>query len=149
MKYLALIFALFLTACIKDNVDPSTLPIQIEKPFAFATLPGASTGAAFMIIKNKGEADRLIAATTPIADITELHQNLIDPDDGIMMMRKIRALDIPANSQAILKPTEYHIMFINLKGPLTIGINVPVTLTFEKMGDIKIDVPVIAPGTKL
>lgn len=142
--------ALFLTACIKDNVDPSTLPIQIEKPFAFATIPGASTGAAFMIIKNKGnEADRLIGASTPLAEITEIHQNLIDPDDGRMMMRKIKGIDIPAKGQAILKPTGYHVMFIKLGGPLKIGIDVPVTLLFEKMGEIEINVPVIAPGTKL
>lgn len=148
MKYLVLIFAIFLTACIKEKTDISTLPIKIENPYAFATLPGASTGAAFMVIKNKDDADKLISASTPFAEITEIHENLIDPDDGTMMMRKIKGLDISAKDEAILKPTGYHIMFIKLREPLTIGIDVPITLTFEKMGDLEINVPVIAPGTK-
>jgi len=148
MKYLVLIFAIFLTACIEKETNPSAIPIQIENPYAFATLPGASTGAAFMVIKNNGDADRLINASAPFAEITEIHQNLIDPDDGTMMMRKIKGLDIPAKRSAILKPTGYHVMFIKLREPLTMGINVPLTLTFEKMGDVKINVPVIAPGTK-
>lgn len=147
MRYLVLCFAILLTACIKEKVDQTTLPLQIEKPYAFATLPGTSTGAVFMTIKNTGENDTLIKAESKVAEITEIHQNIIDPDDGKMMMRKTRTLGLPANTDTILNPTGYHIMLIKLKEPLTIGIDVPLTLTFENMGSIDIKAEVIPPGT--
>jgi hypothetical protein len=144
-----LIPMLALTACLEktQSVADDQSPIKIEQPYAFATMPGGSTGAAFMIIHNEGEIDdRLINAQSNIAEITEIHENLIDPDDGTMMMRKIRGLDIPADGKEILEPKGYHIMFIKLKEPLTMGQSVPVTLEFEQAGLKKIDVDVLAPG---
>jgi hypothetical protein len=148
MKYLFLSMVIFLSGCLKEDVDIKTLPIQIEQPYAFATLPGTATGAAFMAIKNSGEADRLIGAKSKVSEITEIHENLIDPDDGTMMMRKIRGIDIPPNNEIALKPTGYHIMFIRMKEPLTMGQTTPLTLTFEKAGDVEVEVAIIAPGTK-
>lgn len=150
---LALFCALFLSACIeKKDTATSAEPqsnIVIDAPYSFATMPGGSTGAAFMVIKNTGEADdRLIGAKSPIAGITEIHENRIDPDDGTMMMRKIRGLDISAGGQITLEPTGYHIMFIKLKEPLTMAQTVPVTLEFEKAGLQKIDVKIMPPGMR-
>ena len=149
MKFLLILpLVLFLTACFDENAESELWQIQIKDPYAFATLPGASTGAAFMVIQNENDGDKLIAANSNIAEITEIHQNLIDPDDGTMMMRKIPALEIPAKGEAVLKPTGYHVMFIKLKEPLTMGLEVPLTLTFEKAGDIEVRATIIAPGTK-
>ena len=112
-------------------------------------MPGAKTGEAFMALTNKGtEDDSLIAAKSSVAEITEVHQNLIDPDDGKMMMRRIKAIALPVNDTVILEPKGYHIMFINLKQALAIGETVPVELIFEKSGTKTINVEVIAPGTK-
>jgi len=144
----ALLSTFLLSGCLPEKTDPTSSSIQIEAPYAFATLPGAATGAAFMVIKNTGLDDELIAANSMAANITEIHQNLIDPDDSTMMMRKIKAIDIPAKGEAILEPTGYHVMFIQLKSPLTIGLEVPITLTFEKAGDIEVKANIIAPGTK-
>ncbi len=149
MKFLLMLpLVLFLSACFDEKVEGDALSIQIKQPYAFATLPGASTGAAFMVIQNKSDGDRLIAAKSNIAHITEIHQNLIDPDDGRMMMRKIPTLEIPAKEEMVLQPTGYHVMFIKLKEPLTMGFEVPLTLTFEKAGDVELRAKIIAPGTK-
>ena len=127
---------------VKDGIVTSS-------PYAFATTENAKTAAAFVTIKNISEKDdKLISANSDIAEFTEIHQNLIDHDDGTMMMRKIPALNIPENGKAILKPTGYHVMFIKLKEPLTIGLDTSLTLTFENMGDLDITIPVIQPGTK-
>jgi len=83
--------------------------IEIIQPYAFATTSAARSAAAFMVIQNNTNADdRLIEAASSISEITEIHQNLIDPDDGTMMMRKIKGLDIPANAAATLEPKGYH-----------------------------------------
>jgi copper(I)-binding protein len=43
-----------------------------------------------------------------------------------------------------LKPGSYHVMLIGLKKPLAAGDSFPVTLKFEKAGNISITVPVKA-----
>lgn len=127
--------------------DNAGLPLQIENAYAFATMPGATTGAAFMIIHNKGsEDDKLLEAKSNVAEITEIHENMIDPDDGTMMMRKIKALDIPANGQVELQPKGYHVMFIKMTEPLAVDGTVDVTLIFEKAGAVKTTAKVVAPG---
>jgi len=123
--------------------------IEIIQPYAFATTSAARSAAAFMVIQNNTNADdRLIEAASSISEITEIHQNLIDPDDGTMMMRKIKGLDIPANAAATLEPKGYHIMFIKMNERLKIGETVSFDLTFEKAGTITVTADIIAPGTK-
>jgi len=116
-----------------------------------ATMPGAQTGAAFMVIQNNADsaqADRLIGATSKISEIVEVHQNLIDPDDGKMMMRKIKGIDLPVGQEVALKPDGYHIMFIKMKESLTLNKQFPLTLMFEKAGEVKVDVNVMPPGVE-
>jgi len=122
--------------------------IQIENAYGFATMPGARSGAAFMTIKNSGEEnDALIEAKSDIAEHTELHENYVDPDDGMMMMRKIKKVEVPAGGQAVLEPKGDHIMLIKLKEPLTLDQNLPLTLVFEKAGEIEARAKIVAPGS--
>jgi len=129
------------------HTKPSPATITIDKAYAFATMPGATTGAAFMEIHNTGsQPDRLLGAQSDIAKITEIHENVIDPDDGTMMMRKINGLDIPAGGHVALKPKGYHVMFMKLTKPLSLNETVDLTLHFEKAGDIHVTANVVAPG---
>lgn len=133
-----------------ETTEPIKKPIiEIQNPYAFATMPGATTGAAFMLIKNTGDLDdKLIGAQSKVAEINEIHQNIIDPDDGKMMMRKIKDIPLPMKGEVSLKPKGYHIMFIKMKKALTIGNSIELTLLFEKAGEIKVSIPIVAPGIK-
>ena len=72
---------------------------------------------------------------------------LAAPDHGVMKMREIAGgLPIPASGSVVLKPGSYHVMLIGLKKPLTVGEQFPLTLTFEKAGNISVTVPVQAMG---
>jgi periplasmic copper chaperone A len=51
-----------------------------------------------------------------------------------------------ASGSVVLKPGSYHVMMIGLKKPLTVGEKIPLTLTFEKAGNISVTVPVQAMG---
>lgn len=123
-------------------------PITAENAHAYATAPTAKTGAVFMTLKNAGgEDDTLVGADTDVAQINEIHENYIDPDDGTMMMRKIKSAIVPANDHVMFEPTGKHIMLINLEERLVQGHTFTLTLTFEKAGTVVVPVQIVAPGT--
>lgn len=131
---IAAIFALVAAAHAAD--------IVIEGAFARASAtPMAKTGAAYFTIVNKGDAaDRLIAAETDVAGMTMLHENRVV--DGVASMVHVDSIDVPAQAQVKLEPKGLHVMMMDLKGPLKKGEQLRLTLTFDKAGEISIDVPV-------
>ena len=119
--------------------------ISIAKPWTRATAPGAAVGGGFATIRNSGKtADRLVGASSPVAAGTELHQMAMVGD--VMKMREVKSLIVPAGGALELKPGGYHMMLINLKAPLKQGDKVPVTLKFEKAGEVKIELAVESLG---
>jgi copper(I)-binding protein len=117
--------------------------VEVQKPWARATT--GSTGAAYFRVVNKGAAaDRLIALKTPVAEKAELHEDRMK--DGIMEMRPIGPLPIEAGKSATLKPGAGHVMLIGLKQPLKQGESFPLTLSFEKAGDVTVVVHVEGAG---
>jgi hypothetical protein len=120
--------------------------ITVEQPWARATPGGAKTGAVYMTLDNKsGTADRLTGVSSDVADKLQIHEMKVE--NGVMQMREIAGgLPIPAGGSVALKPGSYHVMLIGLKKPLTVGEKFPLTLTFEKAGNISVTVPVQAMG---
>lgn len=110
-----------------------------------ATPPGARTAGGYLTIANSGSApDRLIAVSSPLAEKGLLHEMSVA--DGVMTMRAVEAIEIPAGGSVTLASGGFHLMFIGLKEPLTEGGEMPVTLTFEKAGSIETYLHVIAIG---
>ncbi len=132
-----------LTACGGSASTSSGPDIKIEDAWARPSPKMAGAGAAYMTFKNTGaEADTLIAGKTSAAEVIELHETLID-ENGVMKMRpKEGGIEIPAGGSAELHPGGMHIMLIRLAKPLETGDVIPLTLTFEKSGEMTIDVPV-------
>lgn len=120
--------------------------IAVEQPWARATPAGAQTGAAYMTLVNKsGSADRLTGASSDMAATLQIHEMAVV--NGVMQMRQLtQGLPIPAGGTVVLKPGSYHVMLIGLKKPLTAGESFPLTLTFEKAGNISVTVPIQAMG---
>jgi hypothetical protein len=120
--------------------------ITVEQPWARATPTGAKTGAVYMTLDNKsGTADRLTGASSSVADKLQIHEMKVE--NGVMQMRQLTGgLPIPAGGSVVLKPGSYHVMLIGLKKPLKAGETLPLTLTFEKAGNISLTVPIQAVG---
>jgi copper(I)-binding protein len=118
--------------------------ITVENPYARATPAGAQTGAVYMTIDNKASApDRLTGAGSDVAAQVQVHE--MSMDNGVMKMRELAdGLATPAGGSVTLKPGSYHIMLIRLNKPLAVGESFPLTLKFEKAGNISITVPVKA-----
>lgn len=115
--------------------------LKVERPFARATAPGAAVGGGYATIVNTGSAaDRLVSASSPAAARMELHE--MKMENNVMKMREVKGLDVPAGGKLELKPGGYHLMFMELKQPLKEGAKVPVTLKFEKAGEVKVELDV-------
>ncbi len=97
-----------------------------------------------MKIENKGAADQLIAASSPVAGEMQLHTMAMD--GNVMKMREVKAIDVPANGSVDLKPGGLHLMFMDIMTPLKAGEAVPVKLKFQKAGEVEIKVPVREMG---
>lgn len=118
--------------------------LKIEHPYARATAPGQKAAGGFMKIENKGAADQLIAASSPVAGEMQLHTMAMD--GNVMKMREVKVIDVPANGSVELKPGGLHLMFMDIKSPLKAGEAVPVKLKFQKAGEVEIKVPVREMG---
>ncbi len=119
--------------------------IQIEKPWSRATAPGAKLAAGYMVIRNKSASpDRLIGASSPLAARIETHITVKDGD--ILRMREAKGYDVPAKGSYELKPGGAHLMFVDIKRPFKEGDKIPVTLHFEKAGEIKVEFQVGSLG---
>lgn len=116
--------------------------LTVEHPYARVTAPGQPVGGAFMTIANGGADDRLLSVSSDVAKSVELHMMAMKGD--VMQMRQVDAIDLKAGQRVELKPGGYHVMFMGLKAPLKAGDSVPVTLKFEKAGELKVDVTVEA-----
>ncbi|ARA91987.1 hypothetical protein AWN76_001600 [Rhodothermaceae bacterium RA] len=103
-------------------------------PFAPAvtTSPLART-AAYLTIRNTGRAaDRLIGAEADVARVVELHESRID--GGVMRMRPVEHITIDPGASVTLAPGGYHLMLLDLTGPLQEGDHFTLTLNFAQRG---------------
>ena len=125
---------------------PALAQVQIEKPWARATPPGAAVAGGYLRIRNQGVADRLVGASSPAAARVELHVHV--NNKGVMEMREVKGYDVPAKGSFELKPGGAHLMFIDLKQPLKEGDRVPVKLRFEKAGEVDAEFQVGGLGAK-
>ena len=117
--------------------------ITVEAPWARAST--GSTGAAYLTVKNAGDAeDRLLAVSTPAAAKAEIHTTTMD--GNVMKMRPVDAVPVAAHGTAELKPGGLHVMLMELKAPLKQGDTIPLTLKFEKAGDVPVTVAVQGVG---
>ena len=121
--------------------------LVIGHPWARETAPGQSVGGGFMSIANNGaRADRLLGGSTPVAKAVQIHS--LSMNRGVMKMRPVsNGLAVPAKGTIMLKPGGYHIMLIGLKQPLARGQRVPVTLRFQRAGDVRVELAVAPVGT--
>lgn len=119
--------------------------IEIEHPYARATMPQQASGAAFMVLENKGKFnDKLVKAESTVSKSVQLHVMEMTANH-VMKMREVDAIELPATSEIKMHPGGgYHLMLIDLKKPLTAGEKFTLTLYFEKAGKIDVTVEVQA-----
>ena len=116
--------------------------VTVTDAWARATVQGQKATGAFMKITAKDNS-KLVGVTSPAAGVTEIHEMKMDKD--VMKMSAIPSLPIPAGQTVELKPGSYHVMLMDLKGPLADKSMVPVTLMFENVKGVKSQVELQVP----
>lgn len=140
----ALILTLPATAFAHHDVTSGD--IAIGHPWTRAAGANAN-GAGFMTLKNNGATpDRLVSATSPAARVVELHTHIREGD--VMRMRPVADIPIPQGQTVHLRPGGLHIMLIGLTEPLRQGASVPLTLRFERAGEVQVTLSVESAGAR-
>jgi periplasmic copper chaperone A len=121
--------------------------LQIRHPWSRATPPGAKVAAGYFEIRNNGkQADRLLSATTPVAKKVEMH--VTEHAGEVAKMRQLRAFEVPGRERLTLEPNGAHLMLVDLVQPLKKGERFPMTLRFERAGEIEVQFEVQELGAR-
>jgi periplasmic copper chaperone A len=122
--------------------------LVISGAWSRATPGGAKVAGGYLTIENKGTAaDRLVAGSAEVAGRFEIHE--MSMDNGVMKMRPLdKGLPIEPGKTVKLAPGSFHLMLEDLKSPLKQGDHVPVTLQFEKAGQVQVTLDVEGIGAK-
>jgi hypothetical protein len=120
--------------------------LVITQAWSRATPGGAKVAGGYLTIENKGSApDRLIGGSSDIAAKVQVHE--MATKNGVMTMRPLdNGLTIEPGKTVTLAPGGYHLMMLDLKGPLKRGDKLPVTLEFEKAGKVQVSFDVQGVG---
>jgi len=111
---------------------------QVVHAWSRATAPGASVGVAYLEILNSGDQDTLIRIESPIARQAQMHSVLTI--GGVMKMRELLSVDIPARGYVRFEPGGSRIMLVDLLQPLKQGDRFPMTLVFQHAGSVHVEV---------
>ena len=114
---------------------------SVKDPWARPTVQGQVVGGGYLRIDGGPANDRLLSATAEIAQSVELHTMRMEGD--IMRMRQLDAVEVPAGNSVEFRPGGLHLMLLGLKTPLKVGNSFPLTLRFEKSGDIRVNMAVL------
>jgi periplasmic copper chaperone A len=148
MRLPALILSVVLASAAAFAEDFSAGSLRIEQPWARATAGNLKTAAAYLLIRNDGsEPDRLLRVETPVAERAMLHRSEVT--NGVARMFHMQSVEVAPGATAALSPENgNHVMLEGLKQPLKRGETVPLTLVFEKAGQVTVKVTIEAAGAR-
>jgi len=113
----------------------------VENAHIRESIPGAPNSAAFMILKNTSAQDLVLtSATSELARATELHNHI--NDNGVVRMREVPEIVVPAGQSVELKPGGLHVMFMGLATPLKQGEQGSFTLVDQSGQEYPVQAPV-------
>ena len=147
--FLFLFVSLFLaTSCTKaqpknkaEPVVPHDGKISIADGWIREGKAGMMSAAYFTIRNGTGKADTLWSISAEdVSEDVQIHESY-KTDDGLMGMKPVGAVPVPADDAVELKPGGIHIMIIQPYSDLNDGDQVRFELNFNS-GDIVIELPV-------
>jgi copper(I)-binding protein len=118
--------------------------VHVENAYALTSGPGAVSGAVFLEIVNHSttSADRLVSASSDVAQRVELHTHLIDANGVARMIEVEDGFAVAPGETHVLQRGGDHVMLMGLTRPLADGDTFELRLVFEREGEMVIEVPV-------
>jgi copper(I)-binding protein len=125
-------------AAVLFSVASYAADIEVSGGWIRATAPGQDQGGADLSIISK-QAAAIVGASSPVCKVVQLHT--MTSEGGMMKMREVKAIELPAGKRVNLRESGYHLMLIGLKAPLKEGETVPLTLSIKlgKQGVVKVE----------
>ena len=105
-------------------------------PWAEASEPGDTNAAVYFKLENVVRTDRLIKASTALAERVEL-RDLPQKDAPAAS-----TLAVPTGETVEFSPGHPHVVLVGLKQPLQWGRSYPMTFVFEKAGPVQVMVSI-------
>jgi hypothetical protein len=102
--------------------------VKVDDPWVRPTVAEQKATGAFMSLTS-AKAAKVVSASSPVAASVEIHE--MKMDGGVMQMRAVEALPLPAGQTVQLKPGSFHVMLLGLKAPIKPGDSVPLSLVIE------------------
>lgn len=143
-----LAIAFFVLAAPSQAHEYRAGDIVIGHPWTRAVSANAPTAAGYLSLTNRGaEADRLVAAETPMASRVEMHEMSLA--DGVMRMRPLQGgIPLTPGGTVWLRPGGSHLMLVDPDGAFAQGSRVPLTLRFERAGEVTVELEVAGAGAR-
>ena len=120
--------SVILAIALLASTQAAASEVTVSEAWARATAPGQHNGAVYLHITSRQDS-RIVAVSTPAAEGATLHSTT--NDKGVMKMRELDTLLLPAGQQVQLGAGATHIMLSGLKKPLVAGDSVPLTITVQ------------------
>ncbi|CAN7190238.1 copper chaperone PCu(A)C [Phenylobacterium sp. LjRoot219] len=138
----ALAAAALFAAAAAPAVAASPVLLEAVQPWSRPAAAGGN-GAGYLTLVNRGKADALVGAESPVAKKVEMHTSSMS--GGVMKMSQEQRVPLPAGGQVSFAPGGRHLMLLGLKRPLKTGERVPATLRFASGQQLKVDF-VVSPA---
>lgn len=127
--------------CLAATSAAANGGLEVSGAWSRATPPTLETGAVYLEIRNPGRRDdTLEGVRTDRAPQAELHRS--STEGGQARMEHTPRARIPAEGEVRFAPGGRHVMLMGLEEPLTEGERFPLTLVFERAGEIEVEVTV-------
>lgn len=139
---LALALALALLLLSADlHAGGAADAVEVEGAHARAVPPGQPNGVAFMTLTNTADTDHaLTGGDSAAAGAVELHTHV--QEGGMMRMRRVERIALPAGETVRLESGGLHLMLIGLTRRLVPGDQLALTLVFGDGSRKTVTVPV-------
>lgn len=119
--------------------------IAVSGAWARATVPGQPVAAAYFDIAS-GQGATLTGVRSDASGAVQVHSMTVD--GGVMRVREMEQLALPAGQTVRLAPSGTHLMLLDLRRPLRVGENVTLDLTLLDGSGQSTTVRVLAPVRK-
>lgn len=125
------ILALLLVLAASTAVAADAISFAARDAWVRAAPPGSRAMAGYVELRNDGEQPlRLVGASSASFEAVEFHESY--EEGGMMRMRAIGALEIPAGGTLSLQPGGLHLMLLRPIRPVSEGATVIVDLLTEE-----------------
>lgn len=119
---------LFLSFVLAASSLAAQADVKATDAWVRATVPSQKSTGAFVTLTSSEDA-KVVGVASPAAAAVELHSSSME--GGVMRMRALDTLVLPAGKQVELKPGGMHVMLMGLAKPLAAGDTFPLVFTIE------------------